>query len=527
MSPTKDPPFNSEILDPLLFRLGFEHSRDIILLIRREDGRILKANISATGAYGYTQQEMLDLTIDSLRSPETRVSTQEMMLRAEEEGVLFETVHRRKDGSTFPVEVSTRCVTLGADRILISVVRDVTDRKRVERSLRQNEESARRSLAQMLSVLNIMSEGVLILDGEGRLLLVNPAMIHLAGWHEAPEETWKEYVERIEMRELSGDVLPVEQWPVSRALRGESLRDLEYRVHRFDTGKEYIALYSASPVLNTEGRVDLVVVTVRDITARKQDEEALRKSKEELELRVKERTAELESMNRELQDFAFIASHDLKEPLRKVQAFGDLVVSKARNSLQGDTLDYLFRMQHAAYRMQELLESLLSYSRLSTKSDHFSRLDLNEVVRSAVSNLEIRIKETGALVEIMDLPVIDGDANQLVQVFQNLLLNAIKFHREGETPVVKVTSKRLQDSLTGAGAHEISVEDNGIGFDEKYLNKIFLPFQRLHGRSEYEGVGMGLAICKKIVERHGGAITAKSTPGKGSVFVVTLPEKQS
>jgi len=527
MSSTKENPSKDEGLDTLLFRLGFEQSRDIILLIRREDGRILKANISATIAYGYTQHEMLGLTLDDLRSPDTPLFTEDMSDRNEEEGILFEASHRRKDGSDFPVEVSSRGVTLGADRILISVVRDITERKRAEHSLRRNEESARSRLAQMLSVLNIMSEGVLILDGEGRLLLVNPAMIHLAGWHEAPEETWREYVERIEMRELSGELLPVEQWPVSRALRGESVRDLEYRVHRFDTGKEYIALYSATPVLNADGAVDLVVVTVRDITARKQDEEALRKSKEELELRVKERTAELESMNRELQDFAFIASHDLKEPLRKVQAFGDLVVSKAGSALQGESLDYLYRMQHAAARMQELLESLLSYSRLSTKGGLFSRVDLNEVAGSAASNLEIRIKETDALVEIMNLPVIDGDDNQLVQLFQNLFLNAIKFHKEGVSPRVKVSSSYVQDDRTGAGAYEISVEDNGIGFDEKHLNKVFLPFQRLHGRSEYEGVGMGLAICKKIVERHGGAITAKSTPGKGSVFIVTLPEKQS
>jgi hypothetical protein len=267
-------------------------------------------------------------------------------------------------------------------------------------------------------------------------------------------------------------------------------------------------------------------VIIRDVTERRLAEEAQRRAKDELELRVRERTAELERSNKELQDFVFIASHDLKEPLRKIQVFGDLVVTYSGASIDQKGLDHLCRIHDAAERMQRLLESLLAYSRVTTSAKPFSRADLVEAARNAVSNLEILLKQTGGLVEIGDLPILLGDSAQLVQLFQNLLGNALKFHRKGEKPRVGIHSRFFENGGSKAGEYEIYVDDNGIGFDEKYLDKIFVPFQRLHGRDEYDGVGMGLAICRKIVERHGGVISAKSTPGKGSTFIVRLPARQ-
>jgi light-regulated signal transduction histidine kinase (bacteriophytochrome) len=266
------------------------------------------------------------------------------------------------------------------------------------------------------------------------------------------------------------------------------------------------------------------ITTGADITGIKKAGEELRKSRDELELRVRERTVELELRNKELQDFAFVASHDLQEPLRKVQIFGKMLADKCGVSLDKTSMDYIKRMETAAARMQNLLNSLLSYSRVTTKAEPLKQTDLRKSVEEALSNLEIMIKEKSALVEVGDLPAVRADRVQMIQLFQNLVGNALKFGRDNQPPHVKIYSQQAREPDE---AYEICVEDNGIGFQERYLDKIFLPFQRLHGRnSEYEGVGMGLAICKKIAERHGGKITARSELGKGSTFIVTLPGKK-
>ena len=263
-------------------------------------------------------------------------------------------------------------------------------------------------------------------------------------------------------------------------------------------------------------------LTLVDITERKEQEAALRKARDELELRVRERTAELERKNKELQQFAFIASHDMHEPLRKIQTFGSLMEEKTGDRLGEEQKDYLSRMIGAADRMREVLDALLRYSRVETKGEEFRPTDLNDVVKWAVNDLEIQIKEAGSRVEIDPLPKVSGDTAQLRQLFQNLISNAVKYQRPGIKSVIRIYGEQKD------GTGRVFVEDDGIGFEEKYLDKIFEPFQRLHGRSEYQGIGIGLAICRKIVERHGGTITATSTPGKGSTFIVTLPvEKQN
>lgn len=247
-----------------------------------------------------------------------------------------------------------------------------------------------------------------------------------------------------------------------------------------------------------------------DITDRKRSERELKAYAERLEF-----------LNQELQEFAFVASHDLQEPLRKIQTFGNLLEVTCQDSLSDRGRDYILRMAKSANRMSALLNDLLNYSRVAARPEPFVSINLAEVAREAVSDLELAINRAGGSVEIGSLPTTEGDPIQMRQLFQNLISNALKYRRAGEQPKIKVSGEMTDKACL------LYVADNGLGFDEEYLDRIFKPFQRLHGRNEYEGTGMGLAICRKIAERHGGAITAKSTPGQGSVFIVTLPQKRA
>lgn len=277
-----------------------------------------------------------------------------------------------------------------------------------------------------------------------------------------------------------------------------------------------------------DGNVIGILHNSHDITERKQVEKQLRNY-----------TYKLEQSNRELQEFAYVASHDLQEPLRKVQAFGDRLERKCAAALSDEGRDYVNRMRNAANRMQNLINDLLTFSRVSTKTQPFQAVNLKKIAEEVVSDLEIRIEQTGGRVEIGELPVMDADAVQMRQLFQNLIGNALKFHRAGVAPLVKVYAETVasngasffingEEMQLGAGDDfcRLIIEDNGIGFDEKYLDRIFTVFQRLHGRTEYEGSGIGLAVCRKIVERHGGQITAASREGEGATFFINLPLAQ-
>jgi PAS domain S-box-containing protein len=308
---------------------------------------------------------------------------------------------------------------------------------------------------------------------------------------------------------------------VHEALHMGKPYNVEFRIVRQD-GSERIVKAQAEMLLDGMGNPDRMIGTAQDITERKRAEDNL-----------KSYASRLNQSNRELRDFAYVASHDLQEPLRKVRAFSDRLKAKYAEVLGEQGRDYLERMEGAASRMQDLIEDLLTLSRVTTEAQPCAPIDLNEVAQDVVSDLEERIDQLGGRVEVSGLPTVEADRAQMRQLLQNLIGNALKFHREDEAPVVNVYGGLVQNrkeepngGSVGDRDCQIFVEDNGIGFDEKHLERVLAPFQRLHGRDAYEGTGMGLAICRKVVERHNGYITAKSTPGQGATFIVTLPAKQ-
>jgi two-component system sensor kinase FixL len=271
--------------------------------------------------------------------------------------------------------------------------------------------------------------------------------------------------------------------------------------------------------LNYEHGKPLMTFFIRDIGDRKRAEEEQARY-----------AADLERSNQELEQFAYVASHDLQEPLRKIRTFGDRLATSCAAALDPTGRECLERMQTAAERMQSLIQGLLTLSRVTTKGQEFVPVDLAAVAAEVVSDLEVQIQQVQGRVELGRLPSIMADPLQIRQLLQNLIGNALKFRREDEPPVVRVHARFVgdregrpaRDALAGEQCRLV-VEDNGVGFEEKYAERIFGVFQRLHTREAYPGTGIGLAICKKIAERHGGSIAARSTPGQGAVFTVLLP----
>jgi signal transduction histidine kinase/DNA-binding response OmpR family regulator len=251
----------------------------------------------------------------------------------------------------------------------------------------------------------------------------------------------------------------------------------------------------------------LIRVYGMDITKRKRAEEALRAY-----------SHRLEESNRELENFAFIASHDLKEPLRKIEYFCKQLEQTAGLTISETERDYLGRMQKAAARMRRMIEDLLALSRVMIQRQPFTRVDLNQAAKTVLDDLEVLIQRSQGRVEVSELPVIQADPIQMHKLFQNLIGNALKFNKPDQPPLIRVYSRQIEQNQV-----EITVADNGIGFNMQDAEKLFQPFQRLHRTSSYEGSGIGLSICKKIVERHRGTITAVGKPGQGATFVVELP----
>lgn len=397
---------------------------------------------------------------------------------------------------------------------------DITEQKRMEQALRESEEKLRCTKEEWELTFDAVPDLVAILDNEHRIVRVNRAMADRLGVTPDQCRGLRCYEAVHGMSVIPGFC------PHSLTCRDGRQHVAE--VHERRLGGHF--LVSTTPLCDQQGRVTGAVHVARDITARKQAEQELRKAYDDLELRVRERTsklrvsnkalveyaARLERLNTELQDFSFVAAHDLQEPLRKIQTFCDMAIKRCAPTLDSAGRQYLDRVVSSASRMRQLLRDLLGFSRTAARPGPFKEIDLARTAREAADLFEEDLDGSGGRVEIEGMAEMKADEDQMRCLFQNLIDNALKFRSE-ENPRIKIHAR--QDR----GRVEIIVKDNGIGFDPQYAERIFKPFQKLHSRREYEGTGMGLAVCRKIVEWHGGSIKAESESGEGSTFLIRLP----
>jgi PAS domain S-box-containing protein len=481
------------------FRRTFELAASGIAHIGM-DRRFIRVNRRLCEILGYPERELLKLRGKDISHPEDSevINEQRLSLYAGEiDAVRLEKRYIRKDGSvvwvyfTMVVERDAR----GEPDYEIAVYEDITARRQAEVALRQSEERFRRTF-------QLAGSGLAHVSLDGRFLRVNPRVCEIFGYSEVE-------LRAMTVRDISHpEDRYLAEGPRARVLAGEidSAR-LEKRYIRKDGRMVWVALAIAME-RDAEGSALYAISVLDDITERKQAEAALREAHEELK-----------RSNSELEQFAYVASHDLQEPLRMVSSYTQLLARRYGAKLDADAREFMGYVVDGAARMKQLIEDLLAYSRVGTKGKDFKPAELEKSLARALANLKASIDEAEAVVSYDPLPVLPADPAQLAQVFQNLIGNALKF-RSQALPRIHVGANEL------AEAWEVEVRDNGIGIEPQYFERIFMVFQRLHNKGEYPGTGIGLAIVKKVVERHGGSVRVESRPGEGSAFIFTLPKYQ-
>ena len=502
------------------------------------DYHVMFWNRSAEVMYGYSEAEALGRASTDLFHPVYVGATREQMVEriAADGHAEVESLRTTRDGRQLSVEAHVIVLRdeQGLTTGYVSVDRDITERKRAEAELREAKETLevkvkertaeltdeieeRKRAEQRLtaasqyarSLIESSLDPLVTINAEGRITDVNEATVKATGatrvelvgtdfceYFTEPEKAGQGY------RRVFAEGL-VTDYPLTIRHRDGHLTDV---------------LYNASVYRDAAGVVTGVFAAARDVTARKRAEEALRKAYDTLEVRVAERTAELKRSNEELEQFAYVASHDLQEPLRMVASYVQLLGQRYKGQLDEKADKYIAFASGGAVRMHQLVNDLLAFSRVGTRAAPLAPVILDRVVAQARENLTIAIEQSGAAITVSRLPTVSGDETQLVQLFQNLMDNAIKF-RSKQPPKVSVSCHDAGNKW------QFEVRDNGIGIDPKQGDRIFRLFQRLHTQEEYSGTGIGLAVCKKIVERHGGSIRVESEPGKGSAFIFTLPKR--
>lgn len=387
---------------------------------------------------------------------------------------------------------------------LIVVMQDITERKLAESALEETRERFR------LLVEDVKDYAIYWLDPDGRII----------SWNQGAERIFGYSSENITGQHFAlffGE--EVTEKPSELLEKAVQEGRLEVEIpQRKKHNQRFEAHITITPIWDRQNTLVGFSNITRDITVDKKVKQDLQESHQVLQVYVDR----LEQSNQELEQFATIASHDLQAPLRKVMIYSNALQKSLAGKIPADANDYLIRMQKATYNMQSLITDLLALSRVTRKGQSFRLIHLSDILREVFLNLEEKIRSEGAHIEVDGVVSFEGDPQQIRQLLQNLLENALKFHTEGHPPLISIHAREL-----GGNECEIAIQDHGLGFDEKYLDRIFAVFERLHSEAQYPGTGMGLAISKKIVERHRGKITAKSQPNLGSTFIVTLPILQN
>jgi len=510
------------------------------------EGCVVEFNPAAERTFGYNQAEVLGQNMAELIVPLAHRAAHARRLAhflATGEGPVL---HRRirlpglrKDGTEFPAELSITPIAAEEGPLFTAYLRDITEELRAERTLQESERRFR-------ILTEALPHMVWNADATGRVSYFNRRWTEFTGVvsAESVEHWWRKLTH-------PDDVNRVEAaWERTIADHNQPF-EIEVRILDIRDGSYHWFLTAVVPLLREDGKLDQWIGVLSSIDDQKRRGELLTTL-------VKMRTAELETANHllrdeiaertraesramssalelgrsneDLQKFAYVASHDLQEPLRKIQSFGDRLVKNCSDKLDANGLDYLDRMKSAATRMRTLIDDLLAFSQVTTKGDKFVQVDLSALVVDVLSDLEVRLTQTSGEVSLGQLPKIHADPLQMRQLFQNLIGNALKFHKPDTPPIIKIDLAEWTqipgsaDPPTQSGKGiRISVADNGIGFEQKYADRVFEVFQRLHSRSDYDGTGIGLAICRKIVQRHGGTIHVRSREGEGTEFLIDLP----
>jgi PAS domain S-box-containing protein len=485
------------------FRNLLESAPDAIVIVDKQ-GIIKLVNAQTEILFGYKREELLEHRLEMLiperykkTHPEHRQSFFESP-KARGMGLGMGLFGKKKNGEEFPVEISLSPLETEEGLLVSAAIRDTTERKRAEEKFRNLLESA--------------PDAIVIVNEEGVIQLVNAQTEKLFGY--SKNEILDQKVELL-MPSRFGNSHEGRRTVYFKSPKVRQMGEGFELFGRKKDGTEFPVEISLSPLETEEGL--LVSAAIRDISEKKKLEMQIREANINLEKKVQDRTMELENKNRELEQFAYVASHDLQEPLRTTSSFIELFREKYAGQLDEETDTMLNYITQANDRMKVLIKDLLDYSRIGRKTV-MEEVDCNQVLEDVLADLSVSIQETGTVIKAEMLPVISGYPTELKQLFQNLVSNSIKFRKPGMQPVIRVSAEQKKDCW------QFAVADNGIGIEEEFRERIFIIFQRLHTRSEYEGSGIGLSHCKKIAELHGGKIWVDSRPGKGSIFYFTIQE---